>query len=113
LTTQNSYLDFTPEITVFLPSDSAIITGLACNQNQTLDIARLLRAHVVSGFTAYSPSLVEGLQIRTQDGSFLDITTDPKGAIFVNKARVIKSDIIIKNGVVHVIDRVIHSSSES
>ena len=83
-----------------MPSDSAIL----CNLD--LDPTRLLRAHVIVGFTLYSPSLVEGAQIKAQDGSLIDITTDPQGGIYINKAKVVKSDIVIKNGVVHIIDGV-------
>ncbi|KAF2670406.1 hypothetical protein BT63DRAFT_454597 [Microthyrium microscopicum] len=81
------YLDNIPEITVFVPSDSAIKTALQCSQGN-LDIARLLRAHIIVGFTAYSPVLVEGLQARAQDGSIIDVTTDVQGDIFINGAKV-------------------------
>jgi uncharacterized surface protein with fasciclin (FAS1) repeats len=106
----NNALDFIPEITVFVPSDSAILTGLACLSGE-IDVDRLLRAHVIVGFTGYSPLLVEGAQFRAQDGTLIDVTTDYTGAIFINHAKVVKSDIVIKNGVVHIIDRVSESQN--
>jgi uncharacterized surface protein with fasciclin (FAS1) repeats len=101
----NNALDYIPEITVFVPSDSAILTALACSSGE-IDTDRLLRAHAIVGFSGYSPLLVEGAQFHAQDGTLIDVTTDYSGAVFVNHARVVKSDIVIKNGVVHIIDRV-------
>jgi hypothetical protein len=47
-------------------------------------------------------------KLPTLAGEDLTITIDDEGAVFVNNARVINSDILIANGVLHVIDTVLN-----
>ncbi|OCL05411.1 FAS1 domain-containing protein [Glonium stellatum] len=103
--TNNASLDATPSITVFVPDNAAFLTSTS---NQTLSpsaIASLINAYVVEGFVAYSPILTEGLQLRTVSGADVRISTQPDGSIYVNDvAKIIKADIVLENGVAHVID---------
>lgn len=108
--TNNASLDATPSITVFVPDNAAFLTSTS---NQTLSpsaIASLINAYVVEGFVAYSPILTEGLQLRTVSGADVRISTQPDGSIYVNDvAKIIKADIVLENGVAHVIDELYFS----
>ena len=56
----------------------------------------------------YSTTLSNDLKLPTLAGEELTITIDEEGGVFVNNARVINSDILIANGVLHVIDTVLN-----
>jgi uncharacterized surface protein with fasciclin (FAS1) repeats len=94
----NSSLESTPQLTVFAPSNEAL--------GDSSDFASLTGAHVIVGLVAYSPLLVDGAVFQSQAGTDLSITSNPDGTILVNDATIIQNDIVIENGVVHVIDKV-------
>lgn len=60
---------------------------------------------------AYSTDL-SNTSLPTLQGSSLDISIDANGAVFVDGARVINTDILIANGVIHVIDAVLNPETE-
>jgi hypothetical protein len=63
----------------------------------------------VQGAVGYSTTLSNNTKLPTLAGEQeLTITIDTEGAVFVNNARVINSDILIANGVLHVIDTVLN-----
>ncbi|RFU30408.1 hypothetical protein B7463_g5952, partial [Scytalidium lignicola] len=55
---------------------------------------------------------LENGTLRTVEGSSVNISVD-NGIVYVNKARVILPDVLISNGVVHVIDNVLNPSNKS
>ena len=71
----------------------------------TSDLAKLLNYHVVNGsnFIGYSSSLPNGTVLQTREGANLTITFE-SNSLFVNQARMLQQDILISNGVMHVID---------
>lgn len=103
----NASIDSTPEVTVFVPDNAAFI--IQNNQSLSTDtINKLVSAHVVEGFVAYSPLLVEGAMLRTVAGVDLRISAKPDGTILVNgDSRIVQSDIVVGNGVVHVVDKLL------
>jgi len=111
LSSSNSSLDATPAITVFAPNNAAILSALSTNQTLTADeVTGLVGAHVVNGFAAYSPYLISGATFKTVSGSSVTISTKSDGSILVNGAsKIVKSDIVISNGVVHLIDKVLYT----
>jgi uncharacterized surface protein with fasciclin (FAS1) repeats len=99
-------LDHTPSITVFVPSDSAILSALECSKTLSEeDALTLLGAHVVKGVVAYSPLLVDGAFFWAVGGEDISISVS-NGTKYANYAKIIREDIVIKSGVVHVVDRV-------
>jgi len=99
-------LDYTPSITVFVPSDSALLSGIQCNETlPEEDALKVLDAHTLKGVVAYSPLLVDGAFFRAAGGEEINISVS-NGTKYANGAKIIREDIVIKNGVVHVVDRV-------
>tara|TARA_R110002003_G_scaffold121_5_gene10681 strand:- start:4432 stop:4959 length:528 start_codon:yes stop_codon:yes gene_type:complete len=94
----------TPNITVFAPTNAALqaIGGGLANLS-TADITNVLTYHVINGTVGYSSGLANGTVLRAANGANLTITIN-QGRIFVNNARVVTSDVLIANGVAHVID---------
>jgi len=110
-----------PAITVFAPSNAAFTAALqafgAANLNQLVakiggvkNLQTILGFHVVPA-VAFSSDLAATNKFTTVAGQELTVTksasgvtvTDSKG----NVAKVTTADVAIKNGVVHVIDRVL------
>lgn len=86
------------DITVFAPQNSILnTTSIASSQ--------AAGNFVVSGSVLYSTALTAGKSFLTAGKTKLFVTTNANGAIFVNGSRIIESDILTANGVVHVIER--------
>jgi uncharacterized surface protein with fasciclin (FAS1) repeats len=108
-------VDNTPDITIFAPNNEAFQSiGSALPNLTTEQITDILTYHVVVGGNGtgvgYSSALSNGTTLKTANGQDLTITIGDKG-IFVNSARVVAADILIANGVVHVIDDVLNPTN--
>lgn len=86
------------DITVFAPQNSALNNTLISSSQAAVDF-------VVSGYVIYSTALTAGTSFLTAGETKLFVTTDTSGAVFVNGSRIVESDILTANGVVHVIER--------
>jgi hypothetical protein len=98
-------------VTIFCPNNDAFqkLAGTPSANNITDEqLAEILQYHVIQGAVGYSTTLSNDLKLPTLAGQELTITIDAEGGVFVNNARVINSDIIIANGVLHVIDAVLN-----
>merc|ERR1712034_30815 len=61
----------------------------------------------MGGVVGYSTDLQNGTSLMTVQGNNVTITVDDDG-VFVNSAKVIVADVLVANGVVHVIDNVLN-----
>ena len=97
--------------TVFAPTDEAF----AKIPKATLDallkdkaaLTKVLTYHVVAGKVMAAD--VKAGKVKTVQGSELTIGT--MGGVTVDNAKVIKTDVVAKNGVIHVIDAVLVPAS--
>ena len=94
--------------TVFAPTDAAFakipedqLKALLADQGA---LVKVLTYHVVPG-KLMAADVAEGASATTAEGSKLTITT--KDGVKVDEARVVQTDIMASNGVIHVIDTVI------
>ena len=102
-------VDTVPDVTIFAPSTEAFRDiGSALANATTEEIASILTHHVVNGTVGYSSGITNGTVLTTLNGQNLTITIGDEGRIFVNNARVTIPDILVANGVVHVIDEVLN-----
>jgi uncharacterized surface protein with fasciclin (FAS1) repeats len=98
-------VDTTPDVTIFAPSNEAFRNiGSALANISDEDLANVLSYHVVKGTVGYSSGLENGTTLTTLSGDNLTITIGEEGRVFVNNARVTIADVLVANGVVHVID---------
>lgn len=102
-------VDTTPDVTIFAPSTEAFenIGSLLANASVE-NITSILTYHVVNGTVGYSSNLENGTTLQTLNGANLTVTIGDEGRVFVNNARVTIADILVANGVVHVIDEVLN-----
>ena len=97
--------------TVFAPTDEAFaklpkgtIEDLLKPENKA-KLVSILTYHVVPG--KVTSKQVTGLdKAKTVEGSEISIAVK-EGSVMIDKAKVVKTDIACKNGVIHVIDSVI------
>jgi uncharacterized surface protein with fasciclin (FAS1) repeats len=101
----------TPNITVFAPTNEAIQDiGSALANLTTEQITDVLTYHVVAGTIGYSSGLENGTELTAVNGDKLTIVIGD-GGVFVNNAKVVVADVLIANGVVHVIDQVLNPTN--
>lgn len=97
--------------TVFAPTDEAFgklpagtLEDLLKPENKE-KLASILTYHVVAG-KVYAKDVVKLSSAKTLNGQSVKITVD-NGKVKIDDANVVKTDIEARNGVIHVIDKVI------
>ena len=102
--------------TVFAPTDQAfaklpkeMLEDLLKPENKK-KLAGILTYHVVPG-RVMAKDVVKLQDAKTVQGSKVNISVK-YGTVMVDKAKVVKTDIACKNGVIHVIDTVIVPKDE-
>ncbi len=94
------------DVTYFVPNSVAALasaTQLAQNSSAA-ELEAVFQYHLVPNFVGYSTLLKNGMSLKTAQGSNLTVTIQD-GEVYINSAQVIASDLLVANGVVHVIDR--------
>lgn len=96
--------------TVFAPTNEAFVAALGAlklSKQQLLDLptlSNILKFHVVSG-KVMSSQLSNGMEAATLEGSKVKFEVGSAG-VKVNGAKVVTADIVVDNGVIHVISSV-------
>lgn len=104
-----SALDNMENITVFAPNNDAFAAiGSILGDISTEELGNILQYHVIDGTVGYSSSLMNGT-LTTANGEDVDVTVSG-GDVFVDSARVVIPDVLLVNGVLHVIDRLVPSN---
>jgi uncharacterized surface protein with fasciclin (FAS1) repeats len=97
-------VDGLKDVTIFAPSNAAFeAIGSAAGSLTTDQLTSILTYHVVAGTVGYSTTLTN-TTLKTVNGGSVTITVE-NGSVFVNSAKVIIPDVLVANGVVHVIDK--------
>ncbi|KAL9603537.1 MAG: hypothetical protein Q9179_002154 [Wetmoreana sp. 5 TL-2023] len=106
-------VDTLNDVTIFAPNNSAFqAIGSALPNLTTSQLASILQYHVVNGTVAYSSTLENGTSVAALSGGDLQITI-ADGDVFVNSAKVLIPDVLVANGVVHVIDNVLNPNNSN
>jgi transforming growth factor-beta-induced protein len=100
-------VDMLKDVTIFAPSNAAFkAIGSATGTLTEQQLAGILEYHVINGTVGYSTLLAMGLAnetIPTLEGAELKVqVADNK--VFVNSAQVEITDILVSNGVMHVVN---------
>ncbi|MBV7498641.1 fasciclin domain-containing protein [Achromobacter sp. ACM05] len=94
--------------TVFAPTDEAFAKVPKDNLDALLKdkaaLTKVLTYHVVPGKVMAKD--VKAGQVKTVQGSPLTVTVNG-GTVMVDNAKVVKTDVVADNGVIHVIDTVL------
>lgn len=98
-------VDKMSNVTCFCPTNEALASITQDDHLTLAEQSNLFSNHVLFGTTAYSPALVDGASLVTAAGTAITVSRRD-GDLFVDGARILKSDVITTNGVCHVIDKV-------
>lgn len=104
-------------VTVFAPSNAAIDAAMSTIQaaNASSQQAVLLN-HVVNGTVVYSTALGSTPNATSASGNTLRFVSNSTGAFVTSgniTARIVQSDYVARNGVVHVIDQVLLNTTNN
>lgn len=109
-------VDMMKDVTVFAPSNAAFkAIGGTASMLSMQQLSSVLEYHVVKGTVGYSTLLTMGLANKTMttlQGATLKVMVE-NNKVFVNSAQVETEDIVVNNGVMHVINAYVslfHSS---
>ncbi|KXT01321.1 hypothetical protein AC578_2703 [Pseudocercospora eumusae] len=96
-------VDSLANLTIFVPTNEAFKSVPADISVETL--TEVLTYHAVKGSVLFSTDL-SNTSVTTLQGADIVVTVSDDG-VMVNQAKVVKADVLIANGVAHVIDRVL------
>lgn len=103
-------LDDLSDVTIFVPDNDAFnAIGSILSNISTDDLSNVLNYHVVEDTVAYSSGL-QNTTLTAKNGDKLTIAVID-GEVYVNAARVTVPDLLISNGVVHVINQVLNPAN--
>ncbi|KAJ2896371.1 hypothetical protein MKZ38_005596 [Zalerion maritima] len=100
------YYDQIPRTTFFIPSDDAFAAATIPTDSDAEKQA-LLAEHVFTGYLGYTPTLAKGGCFTNMNGRSLQISAGEDGGLLVGDAKIIMTNVILENGVAHVIDKVL------
>ncbi|KAH7920865.1 FAS1 domain-containing protein [Leucogyrophana mollusca] len=94
-------------VTIFVPQDSAFssVSSTLSHLNSS-ELASVLSGHVING-TFYSPQLTAGQTKANLAGQTLTTNGTTVSLAGGNTANILSSDVLLQNGVVHIIDSVL------
>ncbi|KAL9009917.1 MAG: hypothetical protein Q9173_005095, partial [Seirophora scorigena] len=108
------YANTHKDLTIFVPQNAAFqALGATLQSMPSSELQRILDYHVVNSTTVlYSSNLSDGTVLRTLSGQNVTISF-ASNSLFVNQARVLQQDLLIANGVMHVIDNFLDPDAPS
>lgn len=87
-------------ITFLAPDDSAVPSDI-----EEHVLAEILKRHLIVGLPVFTSDLRHGDTYKTLAGTTVTVTVQCSD-VFIGGARILAGDAIIKNGVVHTVDKV-------
>ncbi|OHF03803.1 fasciclin domain-containing protein [Colletotrichum orchidophilum] len=99
------------DLTIFIPNNEAFRSIGNLTANLTAALPSILQYHVVAGSVLYSPDITN-TSLTTLNGGNVTIRVI-NGTVYVNEAEVLIPNVLISNGVVHVIDNVLNPNNTS
>ncbi len=96
------------DVTIFAPNNDAFarIGNLVSNITDE-ELSMVVSYHVVQGNVTYSTN-IGNTTVKALSGADLHLRVID-GEVFVNSAKVVRPDILVDNGVIHVIDKYVPS----
>ncbi|KAI1802489.1 Fasciclin-domain-containing protein [Daldinia bambusicola] len=102
----------TRDITIFAPNNDAFNAIGSIVGNLTSDeLASIVGYHVVNGSVNYSTDF-QNTTLTTVNGQDITITV-VNGTVYANSAKITVPDILLENGVIHVVDQVLNPDNTS
>ncbi|PCH05597.1 Hypothetical protein PENO1_021370 [Penicillium occitanis (nom. inval.)] len=104
-----SIIDNPTGVTIFSTSNE-VYQGSIQQNVTTASLTSTLSNHIIPNFLGYTPSLSNGTVLTTQSGNNLTVTFT-NGEWYINNAKIIAPNQITSNGVAHIVDSLIATST--
>lgn len=105
-------VDTLENITIFAPNNDAFkAVGSAFSNASVETLQSVLKYHVIAGSVVFSPQITN-TSVQSVQGNNINLTVID-GTVFVNSAKVVLPNVILSNGVLHVIDGVLNPEGQT
>jgi len=94
------------DVTIFAPTDAAFDAAESTVSGLNEDGLRSALTYHVARGVGYSTDFLNGQVIPTVNGKSLSVTVT-NGTVYINGAKIVKSDLLTRNGVIHAIDNIL------
>lgn len=99
-----STVETTPDLTIFVPNDAAFAAIASTLANASVeDVTSILTYHAVAGAVVFSSDITNST-VKTLNGAELTLSVGENGSVSINNAKVVVPNVILSNGVAHIID---------
>ena len=106
VTTANINLDSEEDATYFIPTNQAFETvGSALNDASDDELQDILNYHYLNVGPPLYTSRISKAQWNTTEGENVRMSYNDDNSLFVNSAAVTHANILVANGVVHILDQ--------
>lgn len=103
-----------PDLTVFVPTNQAWSNiGSTIDSLSTKDLHKLVDYHTLNNSVLYSTDMRNLTSITMANGEGAILTVYNQSAIYINQAKIVIADILIANGVIHIIDNLINPANQT
>jgi uncharacterized surface protein with fasciclin (FAS1) repeats len=97
-------VDTIEDLTIFVPNNDAFLAAASAFTNASVEtLISVLTYHAVAGAVVFA-SDIANTTVDTVNGNKLTLSVGIDGTVYVDNAKVILPDIILSNGVAHIID---------
>jgi hypothetical protein len=101
-------LESMQDITMFIPNNAAFVAVASALQGASKDtLSEVLKYHAIQGSVVFSSDITNAT-VKTVQGSNLTLSVGTEGTVYVDGARVVMPNILLSNGVAHIIDGVLN-----
>ncbi|TLS25150.1 hypothetical protein PpBr36_07933 [Pyricularia pennisetigena] len=106
-------LDRLRDVTMFIPNNEAfdrVGSSFEDSKMSADQLSQVLQYHIVQGSRPFYTSALANSSLTTLNGARLTFTNTSNG-VFVNSAKIVSSNVLTNNGVIHVIDNVLNPNN--
>lgn len=97
-------VDTIADLTIFVPNNEAFTGAASAFANASIEtLTNVLTYHAVAGAVVFA-SDVTNTTVATVNGNDITLSVGTDGTVYVDNAKVIFPNIILSNGVAHIID---------
>ncbi|KAF1970541.1 Fasciclin-domain-containing protein [Bimuria novae-zelandiae CBS 107.79] len=100
------------DLTIFIPNNEAFSAAASAFANASVEtLVSVLTYHAVAGAVVFA-SDITNTTVSTVNGNDLTLSVGTDGTVYVDNAKVVLPNIILANGVAHIIDTVLNPEDE-
>jgi len=109
LTAEGPYTVFIPTNNAFNKMTEAELNDLLKPENK-VQLLKVLQAHIIPS-KVYVTDFKDAQRIKTSDDKVISVRVEPNNNVTIGGARIVKPNVEVSNGVVHIVDGVVTASN--